>query len=75
MKGEPDGATPSREESLFDTALALPPEERASYLDKVCGQDAALRQRVAELLKAYGQSEGFLEEPPAAGGPSRARWP
>ncbi len=66
MKGEPDGTTPSREESLFDNALALPPEERAAYLDKICGQDAALRQRVANLLAAYGQSAGFLEAPPAA---------
>jgi serine/threonine protein kinase len=70
MKREPNGATPGREESLFDATLALPPEQRAAYLDQVCGQDAALRQRVAALLKAYGQSDGFLEAPPAPGGPS-----
>ena len=70
MKREPDSAAPSREESLFDAALALPPEQRAAYLDKECGPDAALRQRVAALLKAYGQSDGFLEGQPAAAGPS-----
>jgi eukaryotic-like serine/threonine-protein kinase len=68
MKGEPDGAAQSREESLFDAALALPAEERAAYLDRVCGQDAALRQRVADLLAAHGQSDGFLESQPAAAG-------
>ena len=70
MKREPDSAAPSREESLFDAALALPPEQRAAYLDKECGPDAALRQRVADLLKAYGKSDGFLEAPAAAAGPS-----
>ncbi|MGO8699307.1 MAG: serine/threonine protein kinase [Limisphaerales bacterium] len=70
MKSDPEGATPSSEESLFDAALALPPEERAAYLDKACGQDAALRERVAKLLGAYSQSDGFLEAPPAAVGQS-----
>jgi serine/threonine protein kinase len=70
MKREPDSGAPSREESLFNAALALPPEQRAVFLDKECGQDAALRQRVADLLKAYGQSDGFLEAPPAAAEPS-----
>jgi len=73
MKREPDSAAPSREESLFDAALALPPEQRAAYLDQECGPDAALRQRVAALLKAYGQSDGFLEGQPAAAGPSGTR--
>jgi serine/threonine protein kinase len=73
MKREPDSATPSREEFLFDAALALPSEQRAAYLDKECGPDAALRQRVAALLKAYGQSDGFLEGRPAATGPSGTR--
>ena len=67
MKPERDSAAAGREESLFESALALLPEQRAAYLDKECGADAALRERVAALLKAYGQSDGFLEGPPAAG--------
>jgi serine/threonine protein kinase len=70
MKREPDSATPGREESLFDAALELPPGERAAFLDKECGQGTALRRRVAALLEAYGKSDGFLEAPPAAAGPS-----
>jgi serine/threonine protein kinase len=70
MNREQDNAGVNREESLFDAALALPPEQRAAYLDKVCGQDATLRQRVANLLKAFTQSDGFLEARPGAVGPS-----
>ena len=65
MKPEPEGASPNREESLFDAALALPATQRAAYLDKACGQDAALRQRVEGLLAAYAKSEGFLEGTPS----------
>jgi serine/threonine protein kinase len=69
MSREQDGEGKNREELLFDAALALPPQERAGYLDKMCAQDAKLRQRVTDLLKAYAQSGGFLEAPPAAAGP------
>jgi len=31
------------------TALDLDPEERPSFLDRACGHDAELRQRVAIL--------------------------
>jgi serine/threonine protein kinase/Flp pilus assembly protein TadD len=56
---------------LFDAALALPSPERAAYLDRACGQDAVLRQRVAGLLAAHAESEGFLEgAAPAGVGPS-----
>jgi serine/threonine protein kinase/tetratricopeptide (TPR) repeat protein len=58
----------NREETLFDAALALAPEKRAAYLNQECGPDAGLRQRVENLLKAHGQSDGFLEAP--AAGPS-----
>ncbi|MGD0814425.1 MAG: protein kinase [Verrucomicrobiota bacterium] len=70
MKPEPDSAGGSREESLFESALALPPEQRGAYLDTQCGADAALRRRVEALLEAYSHSDGFLEAPPAAAGPS-----
>src|SRR5262249_11615079 len=53
-----------RTESLFWSALALSsPEERARYLDQACGGDPQLRARLAELLAAYPQDEGFLDPP------------
>jgi WD40 repeat protein/serine/threonine protein kinase len=55
---------PKGEETIFATALALPPEERARYLDKSCRDDANLRQRVEVLLQAHAGG-GFLEEPAA----------
>ncbi|PWU22157.1 MAG: hypothetical protein C5B50_00090 [Verrucomicrobia bacterium] len=43
------------EETILDAALDLPAEQRAAYLDQVCGKDARLRQLVEGLLKAHGQ--------------------
>ena len=37
---------PRREEAIFDAGLALPPEQRAAYLDQACGQDSQLRRRI-----------------------------
>jgi eukaryotic-like serine/threonine-protein kinase len=64
-----ESAGASREETLFETALALPAERRAAYLDQQCGADVTLRQRVVSLLAAFSQSDGFLEAPPASAGP------
>ena len=51
----------SRVESIFFAALAKEsPEERAAYLDDVCGDDAALRAYVEKLL-AYDHDDSFLE--------------
>src|SRR5437867_4355230 len=50
----------SSEETIFATALALPPEERAACLDQACGGDAALRHRVEVLLNAHAAG-AFLE--------------
>jgi hypothetical protein len=52
-----------REAALFDVAMELPPQERAAYLDQVCGGDAALRQRIEALLKAGESSCAFLDSP------------
>jgi tetratricopeptide (TPR) repeat protein len=51
------------ERDLFEAALDLPPENRAAYLDGVCGGDAALRQRLEGLLSKHGRAGSFLEEP------------
>jgi len=55
----------NREEVIFEAALKLPVEQRADYLQKTCGDDAALRVRIEGLLKAYQDAGGFMEEPAA----------
>jgi len=42
----------SRVDAIFDAALELEPDARSAFLDRECGDDAALRSRVAELLVA-----------------------
>src|SRR6266446_2667388 len=48
-----------REKAIFEKALSLPPDQRASYLNKACSQDAQLRQRVEALLQAREQTTEF----------------
>ena len=45
---------------IFDAAAAMEPEERPTFLDRVCGQDGALRREVQSLLELEGQARGFL---------------
>ena len=52
------------ERELFEAALELPSDDRAAYLDKVCGADTALRQRLEVLLRKHDQAGNFLEVPP-----------
>jgi eukaryotic-like serine/threonine-protein kinase len=54
-----------REIEVFNVALELPATERSAYLDRACAGDAALRQRIEELLKASAESCQCLEGPPA----------
>lgn len=75
MTGNSNGAGPThpelgREETLFNAALALSPEQRADYLAEACGDDARLRQRVAALLQAFEGAGAFLEPPIPAAAPS-----
>jgi serine/threonine protein kinase len=39
------------------------PSERATYLDQVCGADAALRQRIEALLRSRMRAADFMEVP------------
>ena len=39
------------------------PAERSAILDRSCGNDAALRRKVAALLAAHDQAGTFLEQP------------
>ena len=52
-------------DSVAQAALALKPAERAAYLDRACGSDAALRREVESLLAAI-KSDAFLEHPAVA---------
>ncbi len=60
---------PDPELTIFSEARRLPPEQRAAYLDQACAGDAALRQRVEELLQAGEKAGAFLENPAAAAPP------
>jgi serine/threonine protein kinase/tetratricopeptide (TPR) repeat protein len=58
---------PSEHEiEVFNVALELPVQERSAYLDRACAGDAALRQRIEELLKASQESCACLEGPAEA---------
>jgi hypothetical protein len=49
------GATMS-ERDLFIAALNITePAERSAWLDRECGGDAALRQRIDQLLDRFGR--------------------
>lgn len=52
--------------AVFQAVLEQPAGARAAYLDGVCGDDATLRQRVADLLIAYDAPDAFLETPATA---------
>jgi hypothetical protein len=43
-------------ESLFDEAIALPPEERASFIELKCAHAPDLRLRLLRLLAAHEDS-------------------
>src|SRR5216684_8769687 len=49
---------------LFAEALQLPVSERSAFLERACGDDANLRQRVEGLLRAHDSAGDFLEKPP-----------
>ncbi len=61
---------PTREELLFQLALTKPPAERAVFLDRECGADAALRARLEALLAAHEQPETLLATQTEAGRPT-----
>src|SRR5436190_7286421 len=55
--------TPERWEQvgkLYQAALALPPDERDTFLDDACGDDTAMRREVESLLAAEDRAGSFL---------------
>src|SRR5207249_4154546 len=54
------------EETIFNAALDKQDRhERSAFLERACGGDAALRNRIEQLVSAY--DEGAFLEAPAAG--------
>src|SRR3984957_15325460 len=59
--------TPKDAKGIFLAAVEIAdPAERAAFVERSCVGDAALRQRVEDLLRAYGQSDGPLDKLAAA---------
>src|SRR5215471_14320988 len=52
-----------REVAVFSASRRLPASERAAHLDQACAGDAALRQRVEQLLASSEEAGAFLQEP------------
>jgi len=50
-----------RLQEIFDAAVELPPDNRASYLDETCKDDPALRLEIESLLRAVEEDTGFHE--------------
>lgn len=50
--------------AVFTEAIQLPADQRGAYLDRACGGDKELRQRVEVLLQAHEQIGDFLEQSP-----------
>src|SRR5580704_1443915 len=62
---------PKDAKGIFLAALDIgDAAERAAFVQRSCSDDAALRQRVEDLLRAYGQSNGPLDKLAAALAPT-----
>ena len=47
----------------FDEALSVAPSGRATFLQRACGTDAALRAEVETLLAHHDEADAFLSRP------------
>jgi serine/threonine protein kinase/WD40 repeat protein len=62
-----DGIHAMSERSIFLAALDIAdPAQRAAYLNGACGNDAAQRKHIEELIAAEAKLGGFLAHPHAA---------
>ncbi|MEO8426841.1 MAG: protein kinase [Verrucomicrobiota bacterium] len=67
MKSEPRSGTPLDpiEEAIFNAARELTQaESRATFLDRACGSDSALRGRIDALLRADARAGQFFADDP-----------
>jgi tetratricopeptide (TPR) repeat protein len=60
--------SPKTDESIFAAAVEMSADERAAYLNAICGADAALRGRVDGLLHSHEEAGSFLNKRPLAPG-------
>jgi eukaryotic-like serine/threonine-protein kinase len=69
--------TPDPIKALFAAAVALPPAERAAFLERQCAGDPSMRQRLEALLRAHERAGHLLDRPAAAddAGPTAAYVP
>ncbi|HKI33459.1 MAG TPA: serine/threonine-protein kinase [Gemmataceae bacterium] len=66
---------PARVKELFVAALDLPdPQVRQAFLERECGANADLRQRLEVLLKAHDDPASALDRPLAADGLATAAY-
>src|SRR5262245_38305411 len=59
-----------RIKDVFQSAREVPPELRAAFLTKACGDDPDLRREVESLLSAEVEAGSFLSEPAVADPPA-----
>lgn len=52
-------------EPLLDAALEIPPEGRSTFIDEICGGDAALRAELAAMLDECAEDDADLSRPAA----------
>ncbi len=54
------------DQAIFEVARNIDSTTaRESYIHQMCGEDLGLEQRVKALLKAFEESDSFLESPPS----------
>ncbi len=59
-----EGIHAMSERSIFLTALDIAdPAQRSAYLDQICGNDAALRKHIEELIAAEPKLGGYPFQP------------
>jgi tetratricopeptide (TPR) repeat protein len=59
-------AKPSRDSIVCNAVEISSPQERAKYVARACGDDAALRRQVEALVAAHFEAGSFLEQPAVA---------
>src|SRR5262252_179182 len=53
-------------DKIFHDLIEQTPEQRASFLDRLCADDPSLKKEVEELIQAYERSGSFLDSPAPA---------